>query len=80
MQIQGKARRVSIYIGEDDHYQGAGLYMALLEFLKREGASGATVTRGLAGLAPTAASTRRPSSPSRPIYPSKSSGSTPPRQ
>ncbi|HXF62935.1 MAG TPA: DUF190 domain-containing protein [Caldilineaceae bacterium] len=49
MQIQGKALRVSIYIGEADDYKGQSLYMALLEFLKREGASGATVTRGLAG-------------------------------
>jgi CBS domain-containing protein len=49
MQLQGKAQRVTIYIGEGDHYQGQSLYMALLEFLKREGASGGTVTRGLAG-------------------------------
>jgi CBS domain-containing protein/PII-like signaling protein len=49
MQMQGKAQRVSIYIGEDNHYQGQSLYMALLEFLRRENASGATVTRGLAG-------------------------------
>ncbi|MCI0398719.1 MAG: DUF190 domain-containing protein [Chloroflexi bacterium] len=49
MQLQGKALRVIIYIGESDHYQGKALYKALLEMLKREGASGATVTRGLAG-------------------------------
>jgi CBS domain-containing protein len=49
MQMQGKAYRVSIYIGENDHYQGQPLYMALLEYLKREGAAGGTVTRGLAG-------------------------------
>lgn len=49
MQIQGKAQRVSIYIGEDDRYRGQSLYMALLEFLRKEGASGATVSRGLAG-------------------------------
>lgn len=49
MQLQGKALRVIIYIGESDHYQGKSLYMALLQFLKREGASGATVVRGLAG-------------------------------
>ena len=49
MQLQGKALRVIIYIGESDHYQGKALYMALLQFLKEEGASGATVVRGLAG-------------------------------
>jgi PII-like signaling protein len=49
MQLQGKALRVTIYIGESDHYQGKSLYMALLQLLKREGASGATVVRGLAG-------------------------------
>ena len=49
MQLQGKAIRVTIYIGESDHHQGKALYMALLQLLKREGASGATVIRGLAG-------------------------------
>ena len=49
MQLQGNAQRVTIYIGEANHWQGQSLSMALLEFLKREGASGATVTRGLAG-------------------------------
>ncbi len=49
MQIQGRALRICVYIGEDNHYHGASLYMALLEFLKREGASGATVMRGVAG-------------------------------
>jgi CBS domain-containing protein len=49
MQLQGQAQRVTVYIGEGDHYHGQSLYMALLEFLKREGAAGATVTRGLAG-------------------------------
>lgn len=49
MQLQGRAQRVTIYIGESNHYQGQSLYMALLELLKREGAAGATVTRALAG-------------------------------
>ncbi len=49
MQLQGKAWRVTIYIGESDRYQGKPLYMALLQFLKKEGAAGATVMRGLAG-------------------------------
>ena len=49
MQLQGKAMRVTIYIGESDHHQGKALYMALLQLLKHEGASGAMVQRGLAG-------------------------------
>lgn len=49
MQLQGKALRVIIYIGESDRHRGKALYMALLELLKREGAAGATVVRGLAG-------------------------------
>lgn len=49
MQLQGKAIRVTIYIGESDHFQDKALYMALLQFLRREGAAGATVLRGLAG-------------------------------
>lgn len=47
--MQGKAYRVTIYAGEDDHYRGKPLHLALLEMLRREGASGATATRGLAG-------------------------------
>jgi CBS domain-containing protein len=47
--MQGKAYRITIYAGEDDHYRGKPLYLALLEMLRREGASGATATRGLAG-------------------------------
>ncbi len=49
MQIEGQATRVTIYIGESDQSGGKPLYMAILELLRREGASGATVTRGLAG-------------------------------
>ena len=46
--MQGKAYRVTIYASEGDHYRGKPLYLALLEMLRREGASGATATRGLA--------------------------------
>lgn len=49
MQMQGQATRVTIYIGESDLYGGKTLYMAILEFLRKEGTAGATVTRGLAG-------------------------------
>jgi CBS domain-containing protein len=49
MRIIGPGKRLRIYIGESDRWQGGALYMALLETLKREGLAGATVTRGLAG-------------------------------
>lgn len=49
MQIQGKATRVTIYIGEGDRRHGKPLYMALLEQLRQGGAAGATVLRGVAG-------------------------------
>ena len=47
--MQGKAYRITVYISEDDQYRGRPLYVALLEMLRREGASGATAKRGLAG-------------------------------
>jgi len=49
MLMQGQSQRVTIYIGESDRLRGKNLYLALLEFLKNEGAMGATVTRGIAG-------------------------------
>jgi PII-like signaling protein len=45
----GPAKKVSIYLGEDQQYHGNALYAAILEFLFFRGISGATVTRGIAG-------------------------------
>lgn len=45
----GKAKRLTIYIGESDRWRGKALYTALLETLRANGMAGATVTRGLAG-------------------------------
>jgi len=47
--IIGAGMRVRIYLGERDKHDGQALWSALLEFLRREGAAGATVTRGIAG-------------------------------
>jgi PII-like signaling protein len=51
--ITGRGLRVRIYFGERDHavgpLLGKPLWRALLEYLRREGAAGATVTRGIAG-------------------------------
>ena len=49
MRMSGPGKRLTIYVGESDRWQGKGLYAALLETLKMEGLAGATVTRGLAG-------------------------------
>jgi PII-like signaling protein len=53
MDITGRGIRVRVYFGERDHAPGRllgkPLWSALLEYLRREGAAGATVTRGIAG-------------------------------
>ena len=45
----GPAKKVSIYIGEDQAYQGHALYLSILDFLLQNGVSGATAIRGIAG-------------------------------
>jgi CBS-domain-containing membrane protein len=49
MQTLGKARRVRIYMDEDDRRDGRPLHLAVLELLRAEGAQGATVLRALEG-------------------------------
>ena len=49
MEILGHAKKVTIYIGESDRWEGKPLYVAILEMLKAEDCAGATVTRALAG-------------------------------
>jgi PII-like signaling protein len=45
----GPARKVAIYVAEDQQYHGSAAYAAILDFLFFRGVSGATVTRGIAG-------------------------------
>ncbi len=45
----GRAKQLTIFIGETDLYQHQALYGALLEMLRREGCGGATAVRGIAG-------------------------------
>ncbi len=47
--MDGQGKRVSIYIGETNQWHHQPLFMAILEFLRREGCAGATVERGIAG-------------------------------
>jgi CBS-domain-containing membrane protein/PII-like signaling protein len=49
MNIVGMGRRVRIYTGETNQWERKPLFLALLEFLRAEGAAGATVIRGVAG-------------------------------
>jgi CBS domain-containing protein len=49
MNIAGTGRRVRIYTGETSQWERKPLFLALLEFLRAEGAAGATVIRGVAG-------------------------------
>jgi uncharacterized protein len=43
------ARRVQVFVGEADRSGHGPRYRAILDYLRREGAAGATVTRGVAG-------------------------------
>jgi len=45
----GRAKQLTIFFGETDLYHHQALHAALLQMLRREGCSGATVTRGIAG-------------------------------
>jgi PII-like signaling protein len=45
----GSAKKVNIYVGQDQKYHGDSVYAAILEFLFRSKVSGAMVTRGIAG-------------------------------
>jgi PII-like signaling protein len=51
MEVEGPGQRVRIYIGEQDKAAGSHkpLWEDLLALLRREGAAGATMFRGLAG-------------------------------
>ncbi|HEU5089042.1 MAG TPA: DUF190 domain-containing protein, partial [Roseiflexaceae bacterium] len=45
-------QRIRIYLNERDMHAGQALYLAVLERLRHEGATGATALRGVAGFGP----------------------------
>jgi uncharacterized protein len=45
----GSAKKVAIYVAEDQQYHGNASYAAILDYLFFHNVSGATVTRGIAG-------------------------------
>jgi len=53
MDLVGKAKRVHIYVNEGDKVGHQPAAMAVLEFLRRENAQGATVMRGVSGFGST---------------------------
>jgi len=53
MDLMGKAKRVRIYLSEGDRVGHLPASMALLEYLRREGAQGATVSRAVSGFGST---------------------------
>lgn len=48
--LQGK--RLRLFVGEAQEWQGRPLYRAILEVVQRQGAAGATVLRGIEGFGP----------------------------
>ncbi len=48
--IEGK--RIRIFLGEAQQWQGKPLYRAILELVQQHGARGATVLRGIEGFGP----------------------------
>jgi CBS domain-containing protein len=49
MEATGSTQQVWIFVKESDQWQHRPLFLAVLEFLRREGIAGATVFRGIAG-------------------------------
>jgi PII-like signaling protein len=47
--FEGERILMRIHIGESDRWEGKPLYQAIVELLRTEGFSGATVLRGVAG-------------------------------
>lgn len=47
--MEGQAKRLSAYVGEDESYDERPLYQALIEQARIQGCAGATALRGLAG-------------------------------
>lgn len=47
--FEGERTLMRIHIGESDKWHGKPLYEAIVEILRKEGFSGATVLRGVAG-------------------------------
>jgi len=49
MELEEKAMRLKVYLGESDHHEGVPAYKAVVQHLRSRGIWGATVTRGIYG-------------------------------
>lgn len=49
MEVQGAARRVTVYVGSSDTWHGQNLVMAIVERCRQMGLAGATASRGVMG-------------------------------
>ncbi len=49
METAGEAKRVRVYLSEGDTWRHQATHLAILELLRREGAAGASVFKGVAG-------------------------------
>ena len=49
MKLEGKAKMLRMYFGEDDQWQGRPLYQAIVERCRKLDIAGATVYRGIEG-------------------------------
>lgn len=47
--LEGQAKRLSAYVGEDEVYEEKPLYQALVEQARIQGCAGATALRGMVG-------------------------------
>ncbi len=45
----GRGKQLTIFVAETDLYHHRALYTTIIEMLRREGCSGATAMRGVAG-------------------------------
>ena len=49
MKIEGDGQLLRIFVGEDDRWEGAPLYEAIVRKAREQGMAGATVLRGIEG-------------------------------
>lgn len=49
MKVEGPAKAMAIYVGEDDRWHGKPLYAAIVERAREMGLAGATVYHGIMG-------------------------------
>jgi len=47
--LEGQAKRISAYVGEDEMYEDKPLYQALVDQARTQGCAGATALRGMVG-------------------------------